>query len=69
MGASQVTLEVKNPPANAGDIRCTFDPWLGTIPLRRAWQLTPVFLPRKPHGQRSLAAAVHGVTKSQTRLK
>ena len=23
-------------------------------PLRREWQLTPVFLPRKFHGQRSL---------------
>ena len=23
-------------------------------PLRRAWQLTPVFLPRESHGQRSL---------------
>ena len=54
MGASQVTLEVKNPPANAGDMRCTFDPWLGTIPLRRAWQLTPVFLPGESHGHRSL---------------
>ena len=25
------------------------------IPWRRAWQLTPVFLPGKFHGQRSLA--------------
>jgi len=31
-----------------------FDPWVGTIPWRRAWKLTPVFLPREPHGQRSL---------------
>ena len=22
-----------------------FDPWVGKIPWRRAWQLTPVFLP------------------------
>ena len=27
----------------------------GKIPWRRAWQLTPVFLPRESHGQRSLA--------------
>ena len=25
--------------------RCGFDPWVGKIPLRRAWQPTPVFLP------------------------
>ena len=23
------------------------DPWVGKIPWRRAWQLTPVFLPRE----------------------
>ena len=31
-----------------------FDPWVGKIPWRRKWQSTPVFLPRKFHGQRSL---------------
>ena len=31
-----------------------FDPWVGKIPWRRAWQPTPVFLPGKFHGQRSL---------------
>ena len=31
-----------------------FDPWFGKIPWSRKWQLTPVFLPGKPHGQRSL---------------
>ena len=36
---------VKNPPANAGDMRCRFDPWVGKIPWRRAWETTPVFLP------------------------
>ena len=25
------------------------------VPPRRTWQLTPVFLPGEPHGQRSLA--------------
>ena len=34
--------------------RCGFDPWMGKIPWRRAWQLTPVFLPGESHGQRSL---------------
>ena len=32
-----------------------FDPWVRKIPWRRKWQPTPVFLPRKSHGQRSLA--------------
>ena len=31
-----------------------FDPWVRKIPWRRKWQLTPVFLPGKSHGQRSL---------------
>ena len=32
-----------------------FDPWVGKIPWRRAWQPTPVFLPGESHGQRNLA--------------
>ena len=44
---------VKNPPASAGDVRREFNPWLGKIPWRRAWQPTSVFLPRESHGQRS----------------
>ena len=31
-----------------------FDPWVGKILWRRKWQPTPVFLPGKFHGQRSL---------------
>ena len=31
-----------------------FDPWVRKIPWRRKWQPTLVFLPGKPHGQRSL---------------
>ena len=31
-----------------------FDPWVSKIPWRRKWQPTPVFLPGKSHGQRSL---------------
>ena len=45
---------VKKPPVNAGDMRLGFDPWVGKIPWRRAWQPTPVFLPGESHGQRSL---------------
>ena len=32
-----------------------FNPWVRKIPWRRKQQPTPVFLPRKFHGQRSLA--------------
>ena len=31
-----------------------FNPWVGKIPCRRKWQPTPVFLPGKSHGQKSL---------------
>ena len=31
-----------------------FNPWLRKIPRRRKWQPTPVLLPGKSHGQRSL---------------
>ena len=34
--------------------KCEFDPWVRKIFWRRAWQPTPVFLPREFHGQRSL---------------
>ena len=44
---------VKNPSANAGD---TKDPWVWKIPWCWKWQPTPVFLPRKSHGQRSLVS-------------
>ena len=48
-----MTLVVKNPSGNAGDLRD-----LGSIPIlwRRAWQPTPVFLPGEAHGQRSLVS-------------
>jgi len=34
--------------------RPRFDPWVGKFPWRRKWQFTPVLLPGKSHGQRSL---------------
>ena len=46
--------------------RGQFSPWVRKIPWSRKWHPTSVFLPGKFHGQRSLA--VHGATKSQTRL-
>ena len=34
--------------------RPRFDPWVGKIPWRQKWQPTPVLLPGKFHGQRSI---------------
>ena len=42
----------KNPPANARDAGSVHGS--ESFPQRRKWQLTPVFLPGKFHGQRSL---------------
>ena len=33
---------------------CKFDPWVEEIPWGRKWQPTPVCMPGKSHGQRSL---------------
>ena len=53
---SQVTLVVKEHACQSRSRkRGEFDPWVRKIPWRRAWQLTPVFLPGESHGQRSLA--------------
>ena len=39
-------------------------PWVEKIPWRRKWQPTPVLLPEKSHGWRSLVGyIVHGVAK------
>ena len=60
---------VENPLANAGDKRdACFIPALGRF-LEEAWQPTPVFLPGKSHGQRSLAGYSPWVHKDWTRLK
>ena len=41
-----MALGVKNPTANAGDVkRHWLDPWVRKRPRRRAWQLIPVLLP------------------------
>ena len=47
---------VKNPPANAGDGRdAGLIPRSGRPPWNSKWQLSPVFLPGKSHGQKGLA--------------
>ena len=46
---------VKNPSANAGDARdVEFNPWVRKTPWRREWQPTPLFLPGKSNGWKSL---------------
>ena len=65
--ASQVALVVKNPPANAGDIRdMSSIPGSGRSP--GGGQPTPVFLPGGSHGQRSLAGYSPWGCKHRTRL-
>ena len=44
--------------------RCRFDPWVGKIPWRKAWQPTLVFLPDRG----AWWAIIHRVAKSQTQL-
>ena len=59
-----MTQQVKNPPES----KETQETWVCSLgqenPWRRKWQPTPVFLPGKSHGQRSLAVA--RVAKSQS---
>ena len=50
-----VAQEVKDLPAVQEMLRQEFNPYIGKIPWRRKWQPTPIFLPGKSHGQRSLA--------------
>ena len=53
--ASQVALEVKNPPASAvRQKRFRFSPWVGRIPWRGTWLPTTVFFLGEFHGQNSL---------------
>ena len=51
-----VAQMVKNPPAQyRRRKRLRFSPWVGKISWRTDWLPTPVYLPGKFHGQRSLA--------------
>ena len=45
-----------------------FEPWVRKISGRRKWQPTPVFLPGKSHGWRSLVGYSQWVAKSRTWL-
>ena len=62
---SGISLPSRNFPGGAGGkesiCQCRrlkrpgFNPWVGKIPWRRAWQPTPAFLPGESHGQSCLA--------------
>ena len=49
-----VAQMIKNLPAKQETLESRFNPWIEKIPWRRKRQPTPVFLPGKFRGQRSL---------------
>ena len=59
--ASQVALVVKNPLANAGNMRLVFDPWVGKIP--GGWHGNPLQYSclENPMDRRAWRATVHRV--------
>ena len=63
---------VKNMPANAGISGAVelpwMDPWVGKIPWRRKWQLTPVFLLGNPMNRGTCCAVSVGFAKSRSRV-
>ena len=64
----QVWLEEKQMMFFYYDTSFSLDIFISSYPTRRRqWHPTPVLLPGKPHGWRSLVG-LHGVAKSQTRL-
>ena len=60
-------LSSKESAYNAGDLGLIAG--LRRFPWRRAWQPTPVFLPRHPMVRGAWRAAVHRVAQGQTHLK
>ena len=62
-------LVVKNLTENAEDLRCEFDPWVGKIPWRRAWQPASLILPGESQWQKSLVGYSPKGCKDQTQLK
>ena len=63
-------IVIKNPPANAGDIRDTgLIPGLGRSPGGGHGNPRQYSCLKNPMGRGTWWATVHGVAKSQTRLK
>ena len=66
-GVSQVVLVVKNPPANAGDVRdAGLIPGLGISPGEGNGHPLQYSCLENPMDRGAWGATVHGVTKSQT---
>ena len=61
---SQVVLMVKDPPANAGDMRHRFNPWVRKIPWRKANPLQYSCL-ENPMDRGGWQARVHRAAKSR----
>ena len=59
-GREKQKSEVKNPP---GKQETQVQPLDWKDPLGRKWQFTPLFLPGKSHGQRSMTSVVHWIIK------
>ena len=67
--ASQVVLVVKNPPANAGDVRDTgLIPGSGRSPERGHGNPLQYSCLDNPTDKGAWRATLHGVAKSQTQL-
>ena len=49
--------------------RLGFDPWVGKIPWRKAWQPAWVFLPGESHGRGTWGTAASRGSQSQAALK
>ena len=70
LGTSQVVLVVKNPPANAGDIRdAGLIPGLGRSPGGGHGNLLQYSCLENAMDRGAWWATTHGVTKRRTRLK
>ena len=65
-----MALVIKNPPANAGDVRDVISiPGSGRSPAGGNGNLLQYFCLKNPMDRGAWKATVHGVTKSQTQLK
>ena len=70
VGASQVVLVIKNPPANARDLRDAGSiPGSGRLPRGGHGNTLQCSCLENPMDRRALQATVHKVTESQTWLK
>ena len=61
--AFQVVLVVKNLPANAGDIRDEFDPWVGKMPWRQHGNPFQYSCLENSMNRGAWLSIVYGVTK------